>query len=108
MRGFLVACEITHYLEQDQLELLSKALDALYERDIEACPARLLTPEDFENNTNVDDDDNLPCYMENKDGECWWGVWKKDEFFRNYYKSGYMRPWTSRPTNEQMEGTPWQ
>ena len=80
---------------------------------LKAQEPRVMTAEDFENNPDVDHDGFLPAWIEyRRDGdwdEYWegqpdeWGVCKAD---RIVYES--MRYWTSRPTDEQREATPWE
>ena len=85
-----------HKLCEDALELLK------------AQEPRLLTKEDFSDNENADYRGALPAWIEHKyedvyGGSGYWGSWNVDEF--DIYDQ--IRPWTSRPTDEQREATPW-
>ena len=97
-------------LLQDDTELHEMYTEAI--ALLKAQEPRLLTADDFVNNPDVDHDGFLPAWIEyRRDGdwdEYWegqpdeWGVCRAD---RLVYET--MRYWTSRPTKEQMEATPW-
>lgn len=70
---------------------------------------RLLTKDDFENNPMCDYRGALPVWIEHKypdvyGGLGYWGSWTANEL--DIYDT--IRPWTSRPTTEMMEATPWE
>lgn len=66
---------------------------------------RVMTPEDFENNPNVDQYGCLPCWMEYREEPKWDG-WA-EATVHTCVEYG-RRPWTSRPTDAQRESIPWQ
>lgn len=104
-----VICEITHgrmsklsYYADDILRVANE-IECDYCEIKEAQEPRLMTPEDFENNPDVDKQRRLPCWVEYEDGYCGWSfVCEHDVEDANGH-----RFWTSRPTDEQMEVTPW-
>lgn len=76
---------------------------------LKAQEPHVMTKRDFENNPMVDENGSLPAFVEYRemngiarpvDG---WGVINRP------WVDGYndRRFWTSRPTDEQMEATPW-
>lgn len=81
----------------------SKAIEDAIEL-LEAQKPRVMTLEDFENNPNVDQYGCLPCWMEYREEPKWDG-WA-EATVHTCVEYG-RRPWTSRPTDEQREATPW-
>ena len=70
-----------------------------------------MTPEDFDDNPDVDSEGRLPAWREiNRgdkpslvaDGYC---TITKEEM--KLWDPLFVRWWTSRPTDEQREATPW-
>ena len=105
-----VICEITHsrmsklsYYADDILRVANE-IECDYCEIKEAQEPRLMTPEDFENNPDVDKQRRLPCWVEYEDGYCGWSFVCEHEV----EDANGHRFWTSRPTDEQMEATPWQ
>ena len=91
----------TTRLAKDALELLK------------AQEPRLITEEDFEDKTRVDDACGLPVWVEYRRDDEWGEYWEdtSDEWgiiYKQFYRTEKsMRYWTSRPTDEQRENTPW-
>ena len=85
-----------------------------YTGEVNDITPRLITKADFIDNPNVDQDGCLPAWVEyRRDGdwaEYWeddpdyWGIVRDD---KNLEAEGY-RCWTSKPSLEQREATPWQ
>jgi hypothetical protein len=72
--------------------------------------ARVMTVDDFIDNTDADSEGFLPVWVEyRRDGE-WADYWddQPDEWSTadGISDDGY-RVWTARPTEEQMKATPW-
>ncbi len=68
---------------------------------------RVMTPQDFDGNPMKDQYGNLPCWLESREPlvASNWCRWNEDDFIRPMMRN--FRPWTSRPTDEQREATPW-
>lgn len=92
-------------------KMVKYAEDAL--KLLKAQEPRLITEEDFEDKTMVDDACGLPVWVEyRRDDE--WGEYLEDTsdewaiVYKQHYRTDKsMRYWTSRPTDEQRENTPW-
>lgn len=100
-------CEIPGYFDEER-DLLIPIRDVRklisIMPTVDAPEARLMTPDDFKNNPNVDDQKRLPCWVEYKDD---YGGWSFVCEWEIADAEGH-RFWTSRPTEAQMEAIPWQ
>jgi hypothetical protein len=67
---------------------------------LKAQEPRLVEPNDFE---NADDFNWLPAWCEERTGAGYWEMILPDALDEKD-----VRYWTGRPTQEQMEATPWQ
>lgn len=74
---------------------------------LKAQEPRLLTAEDFESNTMLDDDGRLPCWCEDMVGGDGWTAVSVGGVLPDHVKANGCRYWTSRPTDEQREAEPW-
>lgn len=98
-RGCGAMC--SNQLAHDAAMLISEML--------EAQEPRLLTVDDFKDNSDVDICGYLPCWVEpNPHGDAateklGWGLVSVGQIGGVYH-----RHWTGKPTQEQMEATPWQ
>ena len=74
---------------------------------LKAQEPRVMTPQDFDGNPMKDQYGNLPCWLESREPlvASNWCRWNEDDFIRPMMRN--FRPWTSRPTDEQREATPW-
>ena len=79
---------------------------------LKAQEPHIVTIADYENNTIVDKDGNLAVWRESRhlngiayhnDG---WVILNRDRV-EGWFNSEMVRFWTSRPTDEQREATPW-
>lgn len=80
---------------------------------LKAQEPRLITEEDFEDKTKVDDAGGLPVWVEYRRDDEWGEYWEdtSDEWalvYKQHYRTDEsMRYWTSHPTDEQREAVPW-
>lgn len=90
---------------------------------LEAQEPRLLTAEDFESNPNVDNDGNLPCWVECNEKETASAIkagiivagesidgWTETDVKSmpgQEYHNPNVRYWTGRPSAEQMAAVKW-
>ena len=93
------------------------------ENRMPTCPLKaqephILTPEEFDENKMVDAEGCIPCWVEyNRIDETWrewwandydgWLCLNKDDIVRINGEMDSQRIWSSKPTDEQMEVTPW-
>ena len=74
--------------------------------------AHVVTIADYMNNPNVDKDGNLAVWRESRHlngiayHEDGWVVLNRDRV-EGWFNSEVIRFWTSRPSEEQREATPW-
>lgn len=98
---FMDKCQDCPYDGKDCFKRLKEDALAL----LKAQEPRVITIADFENNHDVDDLGYLNAWVDYKDGNlCGWAticVRDVGEFV------DVRRYWTSRPTDEQKEATPW-
>lgn len=82
---------------------LEKAIELL-----KTLEPRVMAPRDFDENPMRDKYGYLPCWLESREHliESNWNHWNEDDFFRPALRN--FRPWTSRPTDEQVAATPWE
>ena len=94
--------------------ILEETADMFYRSTIQDALAllkaqepRVMTPQDFDGNPMKDQYGNLPCWLESREPlvASNWCRWNEDDFIRPMMRN--FRPWTSRPTDEQREATPW-
>lgn len=100
-------CDECPYNESDTYCLNRLKMDVL--ALLKAQEPRLLTVDDFKDNSDVDICGYLPCWVEpNPYGDAatekpGWGLVSVGQIGGVYH-----RHWTGKPTQEQMEATPWQ
>ncbi len=109
-------CRGCPYREKDEC----KVGGYYYSRAVEDAIALLkeqephvITIADYKNNPNVDKDGNLAVWRESRHfngiayHEDGWVVLNRDRV-EGWFNTEVIRFWTSRPTDEQREATPWQ
>lgn len=79
---------------------------------LKAQEPHIVTIADYKNNPNVDKDGNLAVWRESRHfngiayHEDGWVVLNRDRV-EGWFNTEVIRFWTSRPTDEQREATPW-
>ena len=104
--GFCFACPFN-----DGKATSDVCVSALFDATVALLKAqepRLLNAADFENNPMLDKNGRLPCWCEDRLGDSGWTAVAVGGTEERYIKSTGCRYWTSCPTDEQMEATPWE
>ena len=95
------------YDQELMIQVVTEAIALL-----KAQEPHIVTIADYKNNPNVDKDGNLAVWRESRHfngiayHEDGWIVLNRDRV-EGWFNSEVIRFWTSRPTDEQREATPW-